>query len=122
MIEKATTANVTATIGRRHGKLSGMLSTSSAMIAKYGLYGAGMQELDDNVGVLLKKLEDLGIADNTIVIFSSDNGAEVMSWPDGGSTPFRGEHQLGMRLPSTVSNSVARSDQARTGSQWHHRA
>jgi arylsulfatase A-like enzyme len=62
-----------------------------AMIAKYGLYGAGMQELDDNVGVLLKKLDDLGIADNTIVIFSSDNGAEVMSWPDGGTTPFRGE-------------------------------
>jgi arylsulfatase A-like enzyme len=62
-----------------------------AMIAKYGLYGAGMQELDDNVGVLLKKLEDLGIADKTIVIFSSDNGAEVMSWPDGGTTPFRGE-------------------------------
>jgi arylsulfatase len=61
------------------------------LIAKYGLYGAGMQELDDNVGVLLKKLDDLGIADNTIVIFSSDNGAEVMSWPDGGTTPFRGE-------------------------------
>src|SRR5271167_3280711 len=62
-----------------------------AMISKYGFYGAGMQELDDNVGVLLKKLDDLGIADNTIVIFSSDNGAEVMSWPDGGTTPFRGE-------------------------------
>jgi arylsulfatase len=62
-----------------------------AMIAKYGLYGAGMQELDDNIGAMLKKLDDLGIADNTIVIFSSDNGAEVMSWPDGGTTPFRGE-------------------------------
>ena len=61
------------------------------MVPKYGLYGAGMQELDDNVGILLKKLDDLGIADNTIVIFSSDNGAEVMSWPDGGVTPFRGE-------------------------------
>ena len=62
-----------------------------AMIAKYGLYGAGMQELDDNIGAMLKKLDDLGIADNTIVVFSSDNGAEVMSWPDGGTTPFRGE-------------------------------
>ena len=62
-----------------------------AMVARYGIYGAGMQELDDNVGVMLKKLDDLGIADNTIVIFSSDNGAEVMSWPDGGATPFRGE-------------------------------
>ena len=62
-----------------------------------------MQELDDNVGVLLKKLDDLGIADNTIVIFSSDNGAEVMSWPDGGTTPFRGEKNTnwegGYRVP-----------------------
>jgi arylsulfatase A-like enzyme len=74
-----------------------------AMIAKYGLYGAGMQELDDNVGVLLKKLDDLGIANNTIVIFSSDNGAEVLSWPDGGTTPFRGEKNTnwegGYRVP-----------------------
>ena len=77
-----------------------------AMIAKYGLYGAGMQELDDNVGVLLKKLDDLGIADNTIVIFSSDNGAEVMSWPDGGTTPFRGEKNTnwegGYRVPMLI--------------------
>ena len=77
-----------------------------AMIAKYGLYGAGMQELDDNVGVLLKKLDDLGIADNTIVIFSSDNGAEVMSWPDGGTTPFRGEKNTnwegGYRVPFVI--------------------
>jgi arylsulfatase len=76
------------------------------MIAKYGLYGAGMQELDDNVGVMLKKLDDLGIADNTIVIFSSDNGAEVMSWPDGGTTPFRGEKNTnwegGYRVPLLI--------------------
>jgi arylsulfatase A-like enzyme len=78
----------------------------AAMVAKYGLYGAGMQELDDNVGVLLKKLDDLGIADNTIVIFSSDNGAEVMSWPDGGTTPFRGEKNTnwegGYRVPFLI--------------------
>ena len=43
------------------------------------------------VGQLLKKLDDLGVADNTIVLFTTDNGAEVMSWPDGGTTPFRGE-------------------------------
>ena len=77
-----------------------------AMVAKYGLYGAGMQELDDNVGVLLKKLDDLGIANNTIVIFSSDNGAEVMSWPDGGATPFRGEKNTnwegGYRVPFVI--------------------
>ena len=77
-----------------------------AMIPKYGLYGAGMQEFDDNIGVLLKKLDDLGIADNTIVIFSSDNGAEVMSWPDGGATPFRGEKNTnwegGYRAPFVI--------------------
>jgi arylsulfatase A-like enzyme len=73
------------------------------MVAKNGLYGAGMLELDDNVGVLLKKLDDLGIADNTMAIFTSDNGAEVMSWPDGGTTPFRGEKNTnwegGYRVP-----------------------
>ena len=56
----------------------------------YGLYADGMMELDHIVGELLKKLDDLGIADNTIVLFTSDNGAEIMSWPDG-NTPFKGE-------------------------------
>jgi arylsulfatase A-like enzyme len=50
-----------------------------------------MAELDDVIGRLLKKLDDLGIADNTIVMFSSDNGAEIFSWPDGGMVPFKGE-------------------------------
>ncbi len=49
-----------------------------------------MVELDGYVGQLLKKLEDLGVADNTVVVFTTDNGAEVLSWPDGGATPFRG--------------------------------
>ena len=57
----------------------------------HGIYPDGMVELDGYVGQLLQKLDDLGIADNTIVIFTTDNGAEVMSWPDGGTTPFRGE-------------------------------
>jgi len=57
----------------------------------YGLYADGMAELDDVVGRLLKKLDDLGIADDTIVVFSTDNGAESFSWPDGGTQPFRGE-------------------------------
>jgi arylsulfatase A-like enzyme len=57
----------------------------------FGLYADGMAELDDVVGRLLKKLDDLGIADNTIVMFSSDNGAEIFSWPDGGMMPFKGE-------------------------------
>jgi len=47
------------------------------------------------VGQLLKKLDDLGIANNTLVVYTTDNGAEVMSWPDGGSTPFRGEKATG---------------------------
>ena len=55
----------------------------------YGLEEAGMAQLDDNVGALLKHLDDIGVADNTIVIFTTDNGAEVFTWPDGGMTPFK---------------------------------
>ncbi len=72
----------------------------------YGLYADGMQQLDDIVGALLKKLDDLGVADNTIVVFSTDNGAEKFTFPDGGSTPFRGEKgstwEGGMRVPQAV--------------------
>jgi arylsulfatase A-like enzyme len=50
-----------------------------------------MMELDYDVGQILKKLDDLGIADNTIVVFTTDNGAEKFTWPDGGTEPFRGE-------------------------------
>jgi arylsulfatase len=60
-----------------------------------GLYSDGMQELDYVVGGLLKKLDDLGVADNTLVIFTTDNGAEKFTWPDGGTSPFRGEKGLG---------------------------
>jgi arylsulfatase len=55
----------------------------------YGVEEAGMEQLDDSVGALLKHLDDIGETDNTIVIFSTDNGAEVFTWPDGGMTPFR---------------------------------
>jgi arylsulfatase len=69
----------------------------------YGLYADGMMELDDGVGTLLDKLDELGIAANTIVIFSTDNGAEKFTWPDGGTTPFRGEKgttwEGGFRVP-----------------------
>ncbi len=62
-----------------------------------------MVELDGYVGQLLQKLEELGVADNTIVVFTTDNGAEEMSWPDGGATPFRGEKDTnfegGWRVP-----------------------
>jgi arylsulfatase A-like enzyme len=69
----------------------------------YGLYADGMMELDWEVGEILKKLDQLGIADNTIVLFTSDNGAELFSWPDGGNHPFRGEkgttYEGGFRVP-----------------------
>ena len=80
------------------------LSPKWANKSGYGLYADGMMELDDIVGRLLKKLDDLGIADNTIVLFTTDNGAEIMSWPDGGNTPFHGEKgstwEGGMRVPA----------------------
>src|SRR5579863_8595022 len=57
--------------------------------SNYGLEEAGMAQMDDDIGDLLKHLDDTGIADNTIVIFTTDNGAEVFTWPDGGMTPFR---------------------------------
>jgi len=71
-----------------------------------GIYPDGMVEHDGQVGQLLKKLDDLSIADNTIVIYTTDNGAEVFSWPDGGTTPFRGEKNTnwegGYRVPALV--------------------
>jgi arylsulfatase len=86
-----------------------------------GVYPDGMVEHDGHVGKLLDKLDALGLADNTIVMYSTDNGAEVMSWPDGGTTPFRGEKNTnyegawrvpcairwpGVIKPGTVSNEV----------------
>jgi arylsulfatase len=72
----------------------------------YGIYADGMMQLDHDVGQLLAKLEELGIANNTIVIFSSDNGAEKFTWPDGGTTPFRGEKgttwEGGFRVPQVI--------------------
>jgi arylsulfatase len=71
-----------------------------------GIYPDGMVEHDADVGLLLKKLDDLGIADNTIVMYSTDNGAETFSWPDGGTTPFHGEKNTnwegGYRVPALI--------------------
>src|SRR5271170_142558 len=82
------------------------LKPSSVGKTGHGLYPDGMVELDGYVGQLLKKLDDLKIADNTIVVFTTDNGAEVMSWPDGGATPFRGEKDTnwegGWRVPCVM--------------------
>jgi arylsulfatase A-like enzyme len=67
---------------------------------------AGMAQLDDIVGSVMQKLKDMGIDDNTIVVFTTDNGAEVISWPDGGMTPFAGQKGMslegGMRVPAIV--------------------
>jgi arylsulfatase len=72
----------------------------------YGLEEAGMTQLDDNVGALLKHLDDIGVANNTIVIFTTDNGAEVFTWPDGGMTPFRATKgtvfEGGFRVPCMI--------------------
>jgi arylsulfatase len=71
-----------------------------------GVYPDGMVEHDGHVGRLLDKLDELGIADDTIVMYSTDNGAEVMTWPDGGTTPFRGEKDTnwegGWRVPTLI--------------------
>ena len=52
------------------------------------IHEAGMAQLDDDVGIVMQKLKDMGVDDNTIVVFTTDNGTEVFTWPDGGQTPF----------------------------------
>ncbi|MFC5757220.1 arylsulfatase [Rhizobium sp. GCM10022189] len=82
------------------------LKASSQGVTGKGLYADGMVEHDGIVGQLLKKLDDLGVSENTIVIYTTDNGAEVMTWPDGGNTPFRGEKATnwegGYRVPTVI--------------------
>src|SRR5947199_490672 len=52
------------------------------------IHEAGMAQLDDDIGIVMKKLKDMGVDNNTIVVFTTDNGTEVFTWPDGGQTPF----------------------------------
>lgn len=71
-----------------------------------GLQDVVMKELDDNVGKVLARLDELGVSDNTIVVFTADNGPETMTWPDGGTTPFHGEKgttwEGGFRVPAII--------------------
>lgn len=57
----------------------------------WGIYEAGLAQFDDVVGGVMKKLDDAGLTDNTIIVVTTDNGAENFTWPDGGQTPFAGE-------------------------------
>jgi arylsulfatase len=73
----------------------------------WGLQEVVMKDLDDHVGEIMNKLHELGVADNTIVVFTADNGPEIMTWPDGGMTPFRSEKgttwEGGVRAPMLIS-------------------
>jgi arylsulfatase A-like enzyme len=82
------------------------LKPSSEGKTGLGVYADGMVEHDGMVGQLLAKLKELGIEDNTIVMYSTDNGAETFTWPDGGTTMFRGEKNTnwegGYRVPTVI--------------------
>ena len=82
------------------------LKAASAGKTGLGVYADGMVEHDGHVGQLLAKLKELGLDQNTIVMYSTDNGAETFTWPDGGTTMFRGEKNTnwegGYRVPTVI--------------------
>ncbi|TRX61583.1 arylsulfatase [Carboxylicivirga sp. M1479] len=82
------------------------LKEESIGVTGIGLYPDGMVEHDKQIGRVLAKLEELGIYDNTMIMYSTDNGAEKFTWPDGGTTPFAGEKgttwEGGFRVPCAI--------------------
>src|SRR5216117_133191 len=72
----------------------------------WSIHEAGMAQLDDDVGIVMQKLKDMGVDDNTIVVFTTDNGTEVFTWPDGGQTPFAQSKgtvlEGGFRVPAMI--------------------
>jgi len=82
------------------------LKPESEGVTGLGVYADGMVEHDKHVGQILDKLEELGLEENTIIMYSTDNGAEIFLWPDGGMTPFRNEKNSnwegGYRVPTMI--------------------
>ena len=72
----------------------------------WSIQEAGMAQLDDDIGIVMQKLKDMGVDDNTIVVFTTDNGTETFTWPDGGTTPFKGQkgtgYEGGFRAPAIL--------------------
>lgn len=97
---------------------------ASDISSEFDIYGSGLMEHDGHVGQLLDLLDNLKISDNTIVVYTTDNGAMVSWWPDAGTTPFRGEKATtwegGVRVPMLVRwPAKIRSGQISNGIQTH---
>ncbi len=86
-----------------------------------GFYNDVMVAHDENIGKMLKKLDDLGIADDTIVVYSTDNGVHYNTWPDGGITPFRSEKNTNWegRMACPSLRALAGQVQGGNGDKWH---
>jgi arylsulfatase A-like enzyme len=87
----------------------------------WSIHEAGMAQLDDIVGAVMKKLKDDGLDDNSLLVFTTDNGTENFTWPDGGQTPFAGGKGTVLEVASVPHASLAgrarsRPARSRTGS------